>query len=249
MKEMYGSTQLRNDFEGFEGIFMSKNIYNILRHKRLKRDDIFDEDGKCTWDLQQFEKIPKIGTISLQIIKKYFYNEGIGKYTDDLYKKEDEDNTPKKIEENKQPKEKMLADIVMYHLSKNKPIEFDVLGTTYTLFFRAEEDLKVSNKTKDGKRNGYCRLFDPYITIYVSRNHKNNMVNENKIRHVMRHEIIHAFIHESGLGSQSHSPVYGWGNDEEIIDWFAAQYPKMYPIFEKLNLLHDIKIAEIKEDV
>ena len=240
MKEMYGSTQLRNDFEGFEGIFMSKNIYNILRNKKLKRNDIFDKDGKCTWSIHQFEEIPKIGNVSLQIIKKYFYNND--------YEKEKECVISKKSEIENKPKVKSLSDIIKFHLDNDKPIEFDVLGKAYTLFFKAVEDTKISNKTKDGRRNGYCMNYEPLIMIYVSKHYNVNMVNENKIRHVMRHEIIHAFIHESGLISQSHSPVYGWGNDEEIIDWFAAQIPKMYPIFKKFNLLQDIKIIDIKDD-
>ena len=49
-------------------------------------------------------------------------------------------------------------------------------------------------------------------------------------RAVMRHEIIHAFLNESGLSSctSSESP---WAKNEEMVDWFALQWPKIMTAF------------------
>ena len=51
------------------------------------------------------------------------------------------------------------------------------------------------------------------------------------IRKVKRHEIIHAFLYESGLDNNT-----DWATNEEIVDWIAMQYPKMKKIFKKLNI-------------
>ena len=40
---------------------------------------------------------------------------------------------------------------------------------------------------------------------------------------VIRHEIVHAFLFESGLSDNS-----PWAQDEEMVDWIAIQGPKMY---------------------
>ena len=51
---------------------------------------------------------------------------------------------------------------------------------------------------------------------------------ENK---VLRHEIIHAMGHESGLGCES------FLNNEQCVDWIAKMYPKMKKIFKELDCL------------
>lgn len=48
---------------------------------------------------------------------------------------------------------------------------------------------------------------------------------------VLRHELVHAFLRESGLSTNS------WANDEEIVDWIAIQAPKLFKVFKELNLI------------
>ena len=45
------------------------------------------------------------------------------------------------------------------------------------------------------------------------------------------HEIVHAFLHESGLSSNSE-----WAMNEEIADWIALQLPKIISICNELNI-------------
>ena len=52
----------------------------------------------------------------------------------------------------------------------------------------------------------------------------------------LRHEIIHAFLFESGLWNNSGN-VTAWGQSEEITDWFAIQSPKIMKVFEELEVL------------
>ena len=53
---------------------------------------------------------------------------------------------------------------------------------------------------------------------------------------VLRHEIIHAFLYESGMWNNSGSTEC-WGMDETITDWFAIQSPKRFKVFEKAGCL------------
>lgn len=52
---------------------------------------------------------------------------------------------------------------------------------------------------------------------------------------VVRHEIIHAFMLESGLDEcMMHEEM---GQEEQMIDWFAYQYPKIKEAIESVEIL------------
>ena len=55
-------------------------------------------------------------------------------------------------------------------------------------------------------------------------------------KQVVRHEIIHAFLLESGLDSNSNS-ADSWAVNEEMVDWFAIQSPKIFKVFSELELM------------
>ena len=46
-------------------------------------------------------------------------------------------------------------------------------------------------------------------------------------KQLMRHEIVHAFLSESGLSANALSPDGAWALNEEMVDWFAIQGPKI----------------------
>lgn len=58
-----------------------------------------------------------------------------------------------------------------------------------------------------------------------------------QMRLVLRHEIIHAFLYESGLAASSLVADYGWAKNEEMVDWMAIQSPKIYQLFKLHRLL------------
>lgn len=47
-------------------------------------------------------------------------------------------------------------------------------------------------------------------------------------RKVLRHEITHAFMMESGLMASTNQGECGGAYDEQMVDWFAIQGPKIY---------------------
>ena len=56
----------------------------------------------------------------------------------------------------------------------------------------------------------------------------------------IRHEIIHAYLYESGLNGSSNS-AESWARNEEMVDWFAIQFPKILETFEKLQCERRLK--------
>lgn len=104
--------------------------------------------------------------------------------------------------------------------------KINVLGTIYTI--------TESNADKDphlAECDGYCDKTTKKIVI-TEKGTDCNLGNwqwyQNK---VTRHEIIHAFMFESGLHENfKHTE---WGQDETTVDWFAVQFPKIAVAFQK----------------
>lgn len=102
----------------------------------------------------------------------------------------------------------------------------NVLGTEYTIKMDVpQEDMPLDS---DG-------CIDPSIkTIMIvdfGEPDKNSIKDlESYKKETLRHEIVHAFLYESGLWSNSGN-VKAWGHSEEITDWIALQFPKMLQAF------------------
>lgn len=67
-------------------------------------------------------------------------------------------------------------------------------------------------------------------------------------RHVLRHELIHAFLFESGM-DQNSAAHEAWAVNEEMIDWMAIQMPKIMAAYESVtnkNVIESRYIDDIK---
>jgi len=53
---------------------------------------------------------------------------------------------------------------------------------------------------------------------------------------ILRHEILHAFLYESGMDVNSNN-VDSWGTNEEMVDWFAIQSPKILELYMILEII------------
>ena len=51
----------------------------------------------------------------------------------------------------------------------------------------------------------------------------------------VRHEVIHAYLMESGLNGSANG-VDCWARNEEMVDWFAMQMPKLVKTFCDLGV-------------
>jgi hypothetical protein len=81
------------------------------------------------------------------------------------------------------------------------------------------------------KLAGYCDLSNKLIIIGPPTNCDTVKAQDFMTNQTIRHEIIHAYLYESGLDVES------WGCNEEIVDWIAIQAPKMFKIFTEIGVL------------
>ncbi len=103
----------------------------------------------------------------------------------------------------------------------------DVLGVPYAII--------EGDRNKDAsleRSDGYCDhtikacVIDPLLPTSDSVADL-----EAYKKHIIRHELVHAFLFESGLGSDC------WAGNEEIVDWIAYQFPKMLQAFDEADAL------------
>lgn len=115
----------------------------------------------------------------------------------------------------------------------NKTVK--ILGTEYLILFGKEEEYPALET-----RDGYCDSSIKCIIIDDMEKAKDETDSKKNLKayqnSVLRHEIIHAFLYESGLGSCT-SCSENWALNEEMVDWLAIQTPKIFKVFQELNIL------------
>lgn len=103
-----------------------------------------------------------------------------------------------------------------------------ILGTGYKILIIEEGDYRYSNEA-----DGWCDPQGKEILLYNykqgAESVKDLVAYQNK---VLRHEIIHAFLYESGLWQSSYGSNC-WAKNEEMVDWIAIQEPKLNRAFKE----------------
>lgn len=107
--------------------------------------------------------------------------------------------------------------------------KINILGTEYTLVISDRKEDKYLEKC-----DGYCDKTSHRIVV-ASEDEDNELkffsVYQKK---VIRHEIIHAFLFESGLHEcMNHAE----GHDEQMVDWIAVQFPKLLKVFHDADCI------------
>lgn len=104
--------------------------------------------------------------------------------------------------------------------------KINILGTEYTIEVHKTEDDPLL-----GELLGYADESVKLIVIAALTPDNCEMKDiEAYERQLLRHEIIHAFLSESGMGDlMTHDKL---GHDEQMIDWFARQSPKIFTAFQ-----------------
>lgn len=117
--------------------------------------------------------------------------------------------------------------------------KINILGTDYTI-----EHVKISEcpELKDRGWCGSCNELSHRILIGDPNEEEfyGKLSEEEKeliTKQTLRHEIIHAFLSESGLQESAHSTERAWSRNEEMIDWLAIQFPKIQRVFEKVGCI------------
>lgn len=109
--------------------------------------------------------------------------------------------------------------------------KINILGAAYTLTITSKNQ---DDRLKDAE--GICDetvkelLVENYADSEGDPTCKKNLAVQ--IRKNLRHEIIHAFLFESGLAENSN-----WAQNEEMVDFFAIQFPKLLEVFKAADAM------------
>lgn len=105
-----------------------------------------------------------------------------------------------------------------------------VLGTEYTISEQSESE---------NERLSGCDGYTDWTTreIVIEREITGTLTDmEAYIKKVTRHEIVHAFLIESGLHECSGDTI-AWSTNETMVDWFARQGPKIYAAWKEAGAI------------
>lgn len=108
-------------------------------------------------------------------------------------------------------------------------MKLNILGTEYEIIRNASVEEYPKLKNCDGYTDQSIKQ------IVIPEFVKDDMSEEDLeyyTKKVLRHEIVHAFMYESGLDSNSE-----YAKNEELIDWIAIQFEKMLAIFIDLDVI------------
>lgn len=112
--------------------------------------------------------------------------------------------------------------------------KINILGTEWRIVTCKEEESELLNgKCRDGCTDNSTR------TIWICEKKDDCELQDYEMwkKLALRHEILHAFLFESGLDASSISTYGPWANNEEMVDWFAIQSPKIFKVYSELQLI------------
>ena len=109
-------------------------------------------------------------------------------------------------------------------------MKINVLGSEWSIEYRntASDPLLKEN-------DGYADYTVRRIIIANKREDAELIDDEQRRKHTLRHEIVHAFLFESGLACSWEHPDAG--HEETMVDWIALQFPKLQKAFEEAGCL------------
>lgn len=106
-------------------------------------------------------------------------------------------------------------------------MKVNVLGTDYTIVLVIDAvDKRLAYI------DGFCddTTKEIYVDNYEAHQdepHKKSNLDV-QIKKNIRHELVHAFLFESGLAENS-----PWAQNEELVDWIAIQGPKLWKAWQE----------------
>ena len=110
-------------------------------------------------------------------------------------------------------------------------MKIDILGTEYTIKHAEKEAVK---DFKDEIADAFCDCTSREIVIRNIKDDEDIGNKQNYINRLLRHEVIHAYMFECGLGAEIPHPQTG--HDEAMIDWFARMAPRIMQTFIELDI-------------
>ena len=115
----------------------------------------------------------------------------------------------------------------------------NILGTPYEIIVKKyDEDEAFERRSIVGLCDGYVKeivVCDMHTYKGWENEAEKTVVAAQK--QTLRHEIVHAFFHESGLMDSSSVVECPWSQNEEMVDWIANQGMKIYKAWVEADAL------------
>ena len=114
----------------------------------------------------------------------------------------------------------------------------NILGTEYRIEIHSVKEDEMLSKNNWA---GYCCGNIPLIVIADLDDSELFWFNseedkDNYFKASLRHEIIHAFLNESGL-QDNFEHADKMGHEETMVDWIALQFPKILKVYKELGCI------------
>jgi len=120
----------------------------------------------------------------------------------------------------------------------------NVLGVIYEI---TEASPKTDENLKDA--DGYVIFYDKRIVLSDLSDwdkQASELAKDIYRKQNLRHELIHAFLYESGLAYNSNGAT-NWSMNEEMVDWMAIQMPKIMEAYESVINKKTVECRYINE--
>ena len=112
-------------------------------------------------------------------------------------------------------------------------MKINILGTEYTVRFETKKENAAFNE--DSNLTGYVDVTSKEIKILSNSEYESNSRSLDKPKEfqnkTLRHEIIHAFLYESGMTD--------WYLNEKLVEYLAIMLPKINVALEKMKMESD----------
>lgn len=116
---------------------------------------------------------------------------------------------------------------------KKKNIKTTILGETWTIHIVH----KFPKRLEDNEDTAAALCVPTDKAIYIKAIENADCKDVQRLFNtILRHEIIHAYLIESGLNENANS-VEHWSINEEMVDWFALQAEKIFKTYKELNII------------
>ena len=127
--------------------------------------------------------------------------------------------------------DKVVRSIERDHLGK-LPRSINVLGTEYEILYLPESAIKFDDDEIVGSLDRFDKEIRISIDVYNKAKPAGARRARKELNEILRHEIMHAFFAESGLGDEC-----DFTKDEILVDWIAMKLPQIIDVMEDANII------------
>lgn len=118
-------------------------------------------------------------------------------------------------------------------------MQVNVLGTPYEIVVKKYDEEECFERRSIG---AFCNGLTREIVLcdmhtYKGWEHEDEPTIEACHKENLRHEIVHAFLNESGLQDSAFAYDGAWSKCEEMVDWIAIQGEKIYKAWQEVGAI------------